>query len=92
MKQIWYSESLKKYFDDQEACEKAEKEFEEKHALELKKKEEKTAKAKEIEEAYKHYLELRDEFVKTYGAWHMTLTDRDLGGISIFDLFDPFKF
>ena len=39
-----------------------------------------------IKEAEKHYCELRDQFVKDYGSFHMTFTDTG----SFF--FDPFRF
>ena len=87
MKQLFYSEVLKKTFQTEEECLKAEKEFEEKHAAELKAKEEKAAKAKEIEQAYKHYIELRDAFVKEYGSYHMTYTKPET---SLVDLFNNF--
>lgn len=90
MKQVYYSELLKKYYDDKEKCLAAEDEYTKKHEAELKAKEERVTKAKEVEEAYKHYLELRSEFVKKYGSYHMTFTDKDLAGVSIFDLFEPF--
>lgn len=92
MKKFYYSEILKKYFDTEEACLKAEEEYNEKHKAELLAKEEKTAKAKEVEEAYKKYIELRSEFIKKYGAYHMTLTNKDLPTNSLFDLLDNFWF
>lgn len=84
----YFSESLRKYFDSEEECLKAEKEFEEKHALELKKKEERVTEAKAVEEAYRNYLKLRSDFIKKYGSWHMTVTEKDLPTKSIFDFFD----
>ena len=82
MKQIWYSDVLKKYFDDKAECEK---EYEEKHAAELKAKEERSAKAKEVEAAYKKYVELRNEFIKKYGSFHMTYDNGNFK--SFFDYF-----
>lgn len=81
----YYSDKTKKLFNTEEELVKAEKEFDEKHALELKAKEEKTAKAKEVEEAYKKYLDLRSNFIKEYGSYHQTLTEKDLPN-SFFDL------
>ena len=89
MKELFYSEQLKKYYDTKEACLAAEKEYEEKHAIELKAKEERAAKAKAVEEAYKNYLQLRSDFIKEYGQYHMTLTEKDLPKAnSILDMFD----
>ena len=92
MKHLFYSEELKKYFDTEEECLKAEEEFKQKHEAELKLREEKAERAKEIKEAYKHYLELRETFIKDYGAWHMSLTEKDLPETSLLDLFDKFWF
>ena len=75
MRKMFYSEDLKRYFDTEEECLKAEEEYKEKHALEIKKKEERIAEAKAVEEAYKKYLELRSEFIKKHGSYHMTLSD-----------------
>ena len=66
----------------------AEKEAKEK-ALKAERKqraEEVNAAYKAIKEAEKHYCELRDQFVKDYGSFHMTFTDTG----SFF--FDPFRF
>ncbi len=87
MKTVFYSEVLKKYFEDKGACEKAEKEYNEKHALELKAKEERTKRAKEVEEAYANYIKLRNEFIKDYKEYHMTYRDSDNGIESLFDYF-----
>lgn len=86
----YYSDTLKKLFETEEELKKAEVEFTEKHALELKKKEERVTRAKEVEEAYKKYLDLRAKFVKDYGSYHMTITDKDLKNIpiSLLDFFD----
>lgn len=90
MKTVFYSEVLKKYFEDKEACEKAEQEYNEKHALEIKAKEERTKRAHEVEEAYKNYMRLRNEFIKDYHEWHMTYSDKDSGYNSLFDYFFNF--
>lgn len=92
MKKLFYSEILRKYYDTEESCLKAEEEYNEKHKAELLAKEKKTAKAKEVEEAYKKYIELRSAFIKEYGQFHMTLTDKDLPTNSVFDIFDRFWF
>lgn len=78
MKTYYHSEILNKTFDTEEACIKAENEYEEKHAAELKAKEERTAAAKEVTEAYKTYIDLRTKFIEKYGTWHCTLTEKDL--------------
>ena len=88
----YYSDTLKKLFETEEELKKAEVEFEEKHALELKKKEERAHRAKEVEEAYKKYLDLRSKFVKDYGSYHMTITENDLKDLSVNSLFDFLNF
>lgn len=88
----YYSDTLKKLFETEDELKKAEVEFEEKHALELKKKEERATRAKEVEEAYKKYLDLRAKFVKDYGSYHMTITDKDLKDPATTFLFDLFNF
>lgn len=85
MKTVYYSEELKKYFNDEAECRKAEKEYEEKHAAELKAKEERAKRAKEINDAYAHYVKLRNEFIKDYGSFHMTYDDGNFK--SLFDYF-----
>lgn len=91
IKTKYYSDLTKKFYDVSEDAEKEEKALEEKNAIELKKKEERVAAAKEIENAYKHYLELRADFIKKYGSYHLTLTEKDLPkSTSVFDLFDWF--
>ena len=49
MRELYYSDVLHKQFNDKESCIAAEKEYEEKHAAELKAKEERTKEAKEVE-------------------------------------------
>ena len=91
----YYSETCKKMYDSVEELETAEKEFNEKHEKELALKEERKARAQEVEEAYKKYLELKAKFIEDYKAYHMTLTTKDLpdlSKVSIFDLFDRFWF
>jgi len=79
----YYSDVMKKFFDTEKECVKAEEKFKkelaEKEAAELKLKEEKTARAKEVEAAYaavqeaqKNYVELRNKFVEDYKSYHMT--------------------
>lgn len=79
----FYSEDLKRYFDSEEECVKAEEKFREEHALEIKRREERAAKAKEVKDAYKNYLVLRDAFIKEYGSYHMTITHEELPSLDI---------
>jgi len=73
----YYSEKLKKVYDDVESLEAAEKEFDETQALELKKREERSLRAKEIDDAWNHYAELVKSFIKDYGSFHKTYKDND---------------
>jgi hypothetical protein len=79
----YYSEKLNKFFDNDEACLKAEEAFDKKKADEelrqKKLKEERAARAKEVEEAYKaivdaktKYAELKNKFIADYGSFHQT--------------------
>ena len=97
----YYSEKINKYYDSEEECLSAEKDYEEKLAVEKAKKEElvatRKARATEIEEAYKailaarkHYNELMDKFVKDYGSFHMTIRTGDDNPFNLFDKY--FKF
>lgn len=79
IKTKYYSDLTKKFYDVQDEAEKEEEKERVKNAIELKKKEEKAARAKEIEAAYaqcieasKKYYDLRNKFIKDYGAFHMT--------------------
>lgn len=89
----YYSESLKQFFDAEEDLHAAEKANEEAIALKKAKQEERAAKAKEVEDAYKKYLQLKADFIKEYGSYHQTLTSDDLPdltNLSLVDLFDRF--
>ncbi len=91
----YYSEVVKKNFDSEQECLDAEKKYEEEHAQELALKEERATRAKEVQEAYKKYLELRAKFIEDYKSYHMTLTEKDLptlNSLNWFDLFDRFWF
>ena len=57
----YYSKVLQKPFDSLHELQEAEAEFNRVHALELKKKEEKAADAKEVQDAYKAYLATIEE-------------------------------
>ena len=65
----YYSEQTKKLYDSPEELAKAEKDFEEKKTVELKKKEAREARAKEVADAYNKYVELFNAFVKDYGYY-----------------------
>lgn len=65
----YYSEQTKKLYDSPEELTKAEKDFEEKKTAELKKKEAREARAKEVADAYNKYIELLDAFIKDYGYY-----------------------
>jgi hypothetical protein len=83
-----YSEKTNKEYKTVEDCLKAEKEFDEALEAEKAKKqklsEEKKARAVEVEEAWKavreankKYVDLKNKFINDYGAFHMTLKDKD---------------
>lgn len=91
----YYSDKLKKVYDSPEELEKAEKALE-KANTELKKlREEKAARAKEIEDAYlkiqedtKEYNRLVNAFVKDYHEFHTTVRNNVVSPtISLFDFF-----
>ena len=93
----FYSELTKNFYESEDACKQAEskfnKELAEKEAKEKALKAERKQRAEEVNAAYtaikeaeKHYCELRDQFVKDYGSFHMTFTDTG----SLF--FDPLRF
>lgn len=91
MKEMYYSEKVRKYFDNKKECEEAEKKYDEEHAAELKAQEERKDAAAKVDEAYKKYSEAqkvadglyrdwltaRNEFVKKYKFYHMTYSDED---------------
>jgi len=96
----YYSEELKKTFDTEEECVTAEKVYlqklEDAKNKQLKLKEEKTARAKEVQDAYtawieaeKTYKSLRNDFIKDYGYFHATYsTSEDLKDYDIKKLVD----
>lgn len=96
----YYSESLDKFFDKQEDCEKAEVELEEKRKAEAQKqlalKTEREARSKEVVEAFKKAREaeaeaqkLLKDFVKDYGSFHMSYNGKS-SVPSMFDILDNF--
>ena len=93
----FYSEELKKLFDSQEECAKAEEAHKAQVAkaeAEKKAKDEKrAARAKEVEQARKTAIEAKkaysdklNAFIKDYGAFHYT-TSEPISVTSLFDLF-----
>lgn len=96
----YFSELTNKNYDKVEDLEEAEKAYNEKHKQELAIKEERTAAAKEVEDAYNEYSKAQkeanekygvykdklSEFLKKYHYYHKTYTTTDT-----FDkLFDNF--
>lgn len=88
---IYESELTGKTYESKEECLEAEKQ----HKLQIKGKEERGKRAKEVKDAYEHYLKvceegrkkstdaynayvnLKNEFVKDYGSFHMTVTNEE---------------
>ena len=79
----YYSEKTKNFYDTEKELNKAEEKFDVALAAEKEKREQRSARAKEVEEAYKNYQKLLKDFIKDYGSYHMSLTSGD----SIFDYF-----
>ena len=99
IKTKYYSDLTKKFYDVQDEAEKEEQKEREKNALELKKKEERTAEAKKVEDlfkvasdAYKTATDALSEFCKKYpGGYHFTVTDTSRLFPNLFDyLFKDF--
>ena len=95
----YYSETLDKIFDTEENLVAAEMESKKQLEAQRAEKEKRATAAKEVEElfnkandAYKLANEKLEEFVKTYGSYHMTLKDSNLPRpSSLFDyLFDNY--
>ena len=91
-----YSEKTCKNYKTVDECLEAEKKFDEAKAKKDKEKaelvEKRKVRAKEVEDAYssvrdaeKHYVELRNQFVKDFGSYHMTFSSCDCN-----NLFDKF--
>jgi hypothetical protein len=94
----FYSESLNKLFETEQALVEAEtaeadkKAAEEAHAKQLAATRKDRAKA--IEESYKRVVEARqeykklvDEFTRDYGSFHMSVKGDNLADMDLFDLF-----
>ena len=104
MKTVFYSEELKKHFDTEEECLKAEEEQAKKFELEKQKKEERKARADEITEAFKEVDKAKEEerkarakvydliekFCKDYGAYHLSYSENNLKPVESLSLLDLF--
>ena len=64
MKQVFYSEKLKKYFDTEKECVEAEKAYDQANIEKEKAKAKRTEDAKAVENAYKNSIEVRKEAAK----------------------------
>jgi len=89
----YYSDQTKQLYDSEAALVKAEKELEEVQKKEEEKKQARTARAKEVEDAFKaandarkHAQDLLEAFTKDYGSFHMTFKDK----VNFPFFFDPF--
>lgn len=81
----YYSDKTKKLYETVEDLNKAEKAYDEAHALEIKKAEQKKKAADEIKTARKamfdaqtRYNNLVNQFIKDYGSYHETYRDGDM--------------
>lgn len=98
----YFSEMTNQYYSTEDACLRAEKDYQRKLESQQEKQKalaaEKKARADEVVNAFraglaanKGYLKLRDKFVKDYGYFHFTFTDTDDSSFfecpSLFDLF-----
>lgn len=92
----YYSDKIRKFYDTEEECVKAEKAYTDKLEAEERKKQELAAqrktRAKEVEdartaaiEAQKNYKKLVNDFCKDYGSFHFTYGGKP-DSFSIWDL------
>jgi hypothetical protein len=89
----YYSDKTKKLYDSVELLNEAEMAYDEAHAAELKKAEQKKQAAEAIKaarkaviEAQSRYNELVNQFIKDYGSYHETYRDGDV--VSLRDIFN----
>lgn len=89
----YYSDKTKKLYDTVELLNEAEMAYDEAHAAELKKAEQKKNAAEAIRAARKAIIELQSEynklvnqFIKEYGSYHETYRDGDI--INLQDIFN----
>lgn len=91
-----YSEKTGKEYTTVDECLKAEKAYDDKIAEAKAKAEvknsERASRAKEITDTYAKYIKLRNEFIKDYGSFHMTYTDKNCPDMfqTFFDTFSNF--
>lgn len=69
IKQKWYSEKVKKYFDTEEEAKQAELALVEKEKQELEKQEARKAEANAVNALYEAYIEKQKEANKAYDKW-----------------------
>ena len=68
----FYSEVTKKLYDTPELAKEAEDAVQAAEEKASKLKEMRAARAKEVTDAYDHFVALREAFLKDYGSFHMT--------------------
>lgn len=93
MKQVYFSEKLNKYYGSQKECEAAEKEYDLKQEEISQIKIERSKEADEIKvaekaykEAYDHYLDLLNKFIKKYKTYHYSYTTEVQKPTDLFDI------
>lgn len=87
----YFSDKLNRVYETVEELETAEAELDRKNQEKKKLVEERAARAKEVEEAYKAYRELLSKFCDDYGSFHTSFTSKDFKNGSLIDaLFDLF--
>ena len=92
----YYSDKTKKIYDTVEQLQAAEKKYDDAHAAEIKKAEERKRRAdeiaaarKDLQNAQKKYNELVNKFIKDYGSYHATYNGEDVSAMDVFyRLFD----
>lgn len=80
----YYSDKLNKVFETVDELESAELEYTKKQDEELKKKQERKERAKEVDEAFKNYQKLLSAFIKDYGSYHFSCNDKFLDDVNKF--------
>lgn len=101
----YYSDVTQRFYDNAEACVKAEKDAIAAQEKEKKEKErlanERKTRAAEVEDArkamvaaQKKYQEVLEAFIKQFGSYHLSLDGEDAKAAShtLFDLFNPILF
>lgn len=93
MKQVYYSEKTKRYYNTEESCLKAENEYDEKMGIKKAESEARKKRATEVEEARqaasdarKKYRDVLEKFCKDYGTYHCSIGS-DISSV-IDDFFD----